>query len=272
MPENSKEAESISVREFFESFRSDLKLTLLAGEKGLDKIIREKSVNRPALALTGYFKHFANKRMQLFGAGEMAYLKDLSESRQSEVIMQILEKNIPCVIVTRGISPMPFFLEAAERAQVPVLSSPLKTKDFIAESTILLENKFAPHTALHGTLLDVRGVGVFLRGKSGVGKSECALALVGRGHSLVADDYTHIRRVGERDLVGTCSELSRGYMECRGIGIINVAELFGVNSVRREKRIDMVITFIEWKEGMEEDRTGLDMNSFEILNIAVPHM
>jgi len=270
--DNNKMEESVSVRDFYDSFKTELKLTLLAGASGLDKVIREKSVNRPALALTGYFKHFANKRMQLFGAGEMAYLKDLPEEKQQDMIVEIFGKSIPCVIVTRGISPTAFFLSAAEQAQVPVLSSPMKTKDFIAESTILLENKFAPHTALHGTLLDVRGVGVFLRGKSGIGKSECALALVGRGHSLVADDYTYIRRVGDRDLVGTCSDLSRGYMECRGIGIINVAELFGVNSVRREKRIDMVITFIEWTEGVVEDRTGLEVNFFNILNIDLPHV
>ncbi len=272
MPETPDMTESISVRDFYESFKDELKLTLLAGEKGLDTVIREKSVNRPALALTGYFKHFANKRMQLFGAGEMAYLKDLPFPEQKKIVREIMNKRIPVVIVTRKITPPSFFLQAADEANVPVLSSPLKTKDFIAQSTLLLENKFAPHTALHGTLLDVRGVGVFLRGKSGVGKSECALALVGRGHSLVADDHTYIHRVGERELMGSSSELARGYMECRGIGLINVAELFGVNSVRREKRIDMVVTFLEWGKGVEEERTGLDMNYFDILDIPVPHM
>jgi HPr kinase/phosphorylase len=253
--------ESLSVREFFDSFKKDLSMELIAGEAGLDKIIGEKSINRPALALTGYFKYFANKRIQLFGAGEIGYLRDLRPKTQDVVLKQILEKKIPCVVVSRDLAPLPSLLKAARNANVPLITTPMNTKDFTAQATVLLEMKFAPRIAVHGTLMDIKGVGTLLRGKSGVGKSECALALVERGHSLVSDDITYVSLVGERE-----------YMECRGIGIINIAELFGVRSVRLEKRIDLVVTFIDYEPGMEEERTGLEQHYHEILGEQIPHI
>jgi HPr kinase/phosphorylase len=262
--------QSLSVREFMDSFKQDLEMELVAGEKGLANIIGEKSINRPALALTGYFKYFANKRIQLFGAGEMGYLHDLSAKAQEKIVGQILAKKIPCIVVSRNLTPTRVLIKAAAAANVPLIRTPLDTKDFTAQATVLIEEKFAPRIAVHGTLVDIKGVGTLLRGKSGVGKSECALALVERGHSLVADDITYVRLVGERELVGRSAELNRGYMECRGLGIINIAELFGVRSVRVEKRIDLVITFVDYSTGMDEERTGLEQHYHAILGREIP--
>jgi len=267
-----KVVESVPVRAFYETYGEPLQLELVAGGKGLNKVIREKSINRPALALTGYYKYFANKRIQLCGAGEMGYLRDLPESEQRDVLSGIVKLHIPCLIISRNLAPPKSMYEIAEEFRVPLFRTPKKSKDFIAEATVLLEEQFAPRTTLHGTLLDIKGIGVLLRGKSGVGKSECALALIERGHSLVADDLAYVRLVADIEVVGTSSELNRGYMECRGIGIINIAEMFGIRSVRLEKRIDLVVTFTEWQPGMDEERTGLEENFYTILDINIPHV
>jgi len=264
--------ESVSVREFFDSFRDMLQMELLAGADGLDNVISEKSINRPALAVTGYFKEFAHRRLQLFGAGEMAYLADQPDSVREKLLDDVFSKQVPAVVVSRGLQVDALLKRLADKHHVPIIRTQLKSKDFSAEATVLLEEKFAPRTNLHATLVDIRGVGVLLRGASGVGKSECALALIERGHSLVADDFVIVTLIGDRELQGTSKELNRGYMECRGIGIINIASIFGVRSVRREKRVDLVVTFVLWQPGMDEERSGLEVETFEILGRKVPHM
>ncbi len=264
--------ESVSVREFFDSFRDMLQMELLAGADGLDNVISEKSINRPALAVTGYFKEFAHRRLQLFGAGEMAYLADQPDSVREKLLDDVFSKKVPAVVVSRGLQVDALLKRLADKHHVPIIRTQLKSKDFSAEATVLLEEKFAPRTNLHATLVDIRGVGVLLRGASGVGKSECALALIERGHSLVADDFVIVTLIGDRELQGTSKELNRGYMECRGIGIINIASIFGVRSVRREKRMDLVVTFVLWQPGMDEERSGLEVETFEILGRKVPHM
>ncbi|MDG1241029.1 MAG: HPr(Ser) kinase/phosphatase [Opitutae bacterium] len=267
---NAKFIESVSVREFYDSFKEPLELDLVAGGAGLDKTIRERSLNRPALAMTGYFKFFARKRIQLLGAGEMAYLRDLGEADEARVLSEIFKRKVPCIVVSRNLAPSKMMKALADEHATPLIRSPQKTKTFTTEATLLLEEKFAPRTHIHGTLLDVRGIGTLICGESGVGKSECALALIERGHSLVADDLTHVKRLSDLELMGTSSELSRGYMECRGLGIINIAELFGVRSVRLNKRIDVIINFMNWTTGMNEDRTGLEENHLEVLGMKVP--
>jgi len=267
---NAKFIESVSVREFYDSFKEPLELDLVAGGAGLDKTIRERSLNRPALAMTGYFKFFARKRIQLLGAGEMAYLRDLGEAEEAHVLSEIFKRKVPCIVVSRNLAPSKMMKALADEHATPLIRSPQKTKTFTTEATLLLEEKFAPRTHIHGTLLDVRGIGTLICGESGVGKSECALALIERGHSLVADDLTHVKRLSDLELMGTSSELSRGYMECRGLGIINIAELFGVRSVRLNKRIDVIINFMNWTTGMNEDRTGLEENHLEVLGMKVP--
>ncbi len=264
--------EHISVQDFLDIGASKLKMRLVAGEEGTRNLIRDKSINRPALVLTGYFKNFATKRIQLYGAGEMAYLRDMNEDAQYSILRRIAELHCPCFIVSRRLSPTRAMVKVAEETHTPLLRSSLTTRDFLATATILLEERFAPRVTEHGTLLDIKGIGTLIRGESGVGKSECALALIERGHSLVADDLVHIRLLDERELIGAGAELNRGYMECRGIGILNIAELFGIRSVRREKRIDLIVTFQVWEHGMEEERTGLERDYFEVLGVQVSHI
>ena len=266
--------ESIAVRDFYESFKDPLKLRLVSKPETLARSkVREKSINRPALTLTGHFKYFANKRIQLFGAGEMSFLRELSDHRQKTTLTSMLERKIPCIVISRNFAPTKVMLQVMEKFGVPLFRTPLTSKEFSTAATVLLEERFAPRTSLHGTLMDVRGIGVLIRGESGSGKSETAIALLHRGHSLVADDIVRVKLLSDHTTpVGTSPDLNRGYMECRGIGIVNVVELFGVQAVRIEKRIEVVVTFIEWEPGMEVERTGLDEKHFEILGAGVPHM
>jgi HPr kinase/phosphorylase len=215
--------ESIAVREFFENYGEQLQLRLVTSRKTLSRsTIREKSVNRPALAVTGYFKYFAHKRIQLFGAGEMGFFREQSKTRRKNVISTMASKKIPCVVVSRNLAPTAEMIEVLEEHGVPLFRTSLSSKAFTTEVTVLLEEKFAPRSSLHGTLLEIRGIGTLIRGESGAGKSEAALALLERGHSLVADDVVKVKLLSDHTPVGFCDELNRGFMECRGIGIINV--------------------------------------------------
>jgi HPr kinase/phosphorylase len=267
-----KIVESIEVNSFYTKFKGNLKLLLVAGDEGLKKVIKEKSINRPGIALSGFLESFAAERIQLFGAGEMAYMKTLSHADQEDILLKFAELEIPCIIVSRDLNPTRIMIEVANRYDISLFRTPLSSKDIVTAATVLLENEFAPTVSEHGTMLDIKGIGTFLRGKSGIGKSECALALIERGHSLVADDLTYIKLINEKELLAHSSELNRGYMECRGIGIINVGDLFGIRNVRLEKRIDLVVTFIEWSSEHEEERTGLEESFFTILGIDVPHI
>jgi HPr kinase/phosphorylase len=267
-----KIVESIAVSSFYSKFKDSLKLKLVAGDEGLKKVIKEKSINRPGIALSGFLEHFAAERIQLFGAGEMAYLQTLSHADQEDILLKFAELEIPCILVSRDLEPTKIMIEVANRYDIALFRSPIGSKDIVTQATVILEYEFAPTVTEHGTMLDIKGIGTFLRGKSGIGKSECALALIERGHSLVADDLTYIKLLNEKELMANSSELNRGYMECRGIGIINVGELFGVRNVRLEKRIDLVVSFNEWSPEHEEDRTGLEESYYTILGINVPHI
>ncbi len=267
-----KAIHGITVAHFHEAYRERLMLELVTGEAGLHRLIREVSINRPALALTGFFKYFANKRIQVMGAAEMTYLKTLSQRRQIEIFQQMVKKGIPCLILTRNFKPTHPMVEVATEMNLPIFRTPMITMNFVNLATLCIDNEFAPNATEHATTLDIKGVGVMLRGDSGVGKSECALALIERGHSLVADDLTVIKLLDERELMASSRALNRGYMECRGIGIINIAEMFGVKSIRLEKRIDMVVSLREWTPEAIEERTGLEENFYEILNMKVPHI
>ncbi len=267
-----KAIHGITVAHFYESYRQKLKLELVTGDAGLHRIIREGTVNRPSLALTGFFKYFANKRLQVLGAAEIAYLKTRSQRDQVVVFEKMARLGIPCVVLTRNFVPTHPLLAVAKELKLPIFRTPMITMNFVNLATLCIDNEFAPSATEHATTLDIKGVGVMLRGDSGVGKSECALALIERSHSLVADDLTVIKLLDERELMASSRPLNRGYMECRGIGIINIAEMFGVKSIRLEKRIDMVISLREWTPEVEEERTGLEENFYEILGLKVPHI
>jgi HPr kinase/phosphorylase len=262
----------ITVAHFYESFREKLRMELVTGEAGLHRLIREGSINRPSLALTGFFKYFANKRIQVLGAAEMAFLKTRSADDQEKTFREMVKRSVPCVVLTRNFNPTKVMMAVGAKMNWPIFRTPLITMNFINLATLSIDNEFAPSVVEHATTLDIKGVGVLLRGNSGVGKSECALALIERGHSLVADDLTVIKLLDERELMASSRPLNRGYMECRGIGIINIAEMFGVKSIRAEKRIDLVVTLRDWTPDVMEERTGLEQQFYPILSLKVPHI
>jgi len=267
-----KAIHGITVAHFYETYKDKLQLELLNGASGLHRLIREGSINRPALALTGFFKYFANKRIQVFGAAEMTFLKTLSQKQQIVIFEEMTKRGIPAIVLTRNYTATHPLLAVAEEMHLPIFRTPLITMHFVNAATLCIDNEFAPSATEHATTLDVKGIGVMIRGDSGIGKSECALALIERGHSLVSDDLTCIRLLDERELSASSRPLNRGYMECRGIGIINIAEMFGVKSIRLEKRIDLVVSLREWSPDVIEERTGLEENYYNILGVKVPHI
>ena len=268
----SKVIHGITVAHFEESYREKLKLDLISGSEGRHRLIKEGSINRPSLALTGFFKYFANKRIQVLGAAEMTFFKTLTHETQIIILNEMVDRSIPCLVLTRNYHPTPAMEQISRERKLPIFRTAMITMHWVNLATLCIDNEFAPSSTEHATTLDVKGVGVMLRGDSGVGKSECALALIERGHSLVSDDLTCIKLLDERDLIASSRPLNRGYMECRGIGIINIAEMFGVKSVRVEQRIDLVVSLREWTPDAIEERTGLEENHYEILGMNIPHV
>jgi HPr kinase/phosphorylase len=262
----------ITVERFYTQHASALQLRLVAGANGLKRIIREPTVNRPGLALAGFTKYFASKRVQVIGAAESTYLKTLDKEQRAQRYALILSHKLPCVVFSRNLRPDRQFLRAAEAADVPVFQCPFITMKFINLATLALEMMFAPRGSEMGSMVDILGVGVIIRGESGIGKSECVLALIERGYSLVSDDITKVTLLDGREVMGTSSEITRNHMEVRGIGIINVAAMFGVKCIRNEKRVDLVITLKLWEEVPDVDRLGMEDQFVEILGIKIPHI
>jgi HPr kinase/phosphorylase len=262
----------VTVGEFYTRHSEALQMKLLGSDLGLERKIREPTVNRPGLALAGFFSYFALKRIQVLGSAEHSYLKSLTEAEQRQRCRALCEQAIPCLIVSRGMKPPPCLLEEAESAGIAVFKTPMVTMKFINAATLALEFDFAPTKSEYGSMMDIMGVGTLIRGSSGIGKSECVLGLIERGHSLVSDDMTRFRAMEGRELVGTSPDLTRNHMEIRGLGIINVMSIFGIGSVRLEKRLDLIVTLKDWQELEEVDRIGLDQEYFEILDILIPHV
>jgi len=262
----------VTVERFYTEHASPLELKLVAGANGLKRIIREPTVNRPGLALAGFTKYFASKRVQVIGSAESTFLKSLSSEERKHRYADLFSYKIPCVVFSRSIHPDKLFLKAAEQADVPVFGCPLITMKFINLATLALEMMFAPRGSEMGSMVDILGVGVIIRGESGIGKSECVLALIERGYSLVSDDVTKVTLVDGREVIGTSAELTRNHMEVRGIGIINVAAMFGVKSIRAEKRVDLVVTLKSWNEVQDVDRLGMEEQFVDVLGVDIPHI
>ena len=222
-------------------------------------------VNRPALQLSGYFEHFGATRVQIIGMVEYTYLQQVDEKRKEEVYRKFLAYDIPCVIFCRDLQPDELFCRLAEENDVPVLGTKRSTSEFMAELIFCLSEQLAPCITIHGVLVDVYGEGLLLMGESGIGKSEAALELVRRGHRLVTDDVVEIRKINEHMLVGTSPDVTRYFIELRGIGIIDVKTLFGVECVKEKQQIDLVIKLEDWKKDNEYDRLGLEEEYTELL-------
>lgn len=261
----------VTVEKFYTEHQSLLGLKLVAGAAGLKRFIREPTVNRPGLVLAGFTKYFAGRRIQVIGSAEATFLKSLSPELREKRYKELFAFRIPCVVFCRGINADKQFLKAAEAADIPVFKCPLITMKFINLATLALEMMFAPHGTEMGSMVDILGVGVIVRGESGIGKSESVLELIERGYSLVADDITKVTLVDGREIIGTSPALTRNHMEVRGIGIINVAAMFGVKSIRTEKRVDLIVTLKPWQQLADIDRLGMDDDFVKVLGINVPH-
>ena len=230
-----------------------------------EKYITVPDVNRPALQLAGYFDHFDSVRVQIIGVVECAYLQTLSNERKSEVYKELLHYGIPCLIYTSEIIPDDEVLRQANITGTPVLATNKKTSPFQAEVIRWLNVQLAPCISIHGVLVDCYGVGVLIRGESGIGKSEVALELIKRGHRLVTDDAVEIRKVSDDTLVGSAPHITRHLIELRGVGIVDVKSLFGVQSIKETQNIDLVITLEDWEKGKEYDRLGMEEEYTEFL-------
>jgi len=250
----------------------DLEIRLVAGGAGLEKEIRVGDINRPGLTLAGFYDFFAYDRIQIFGLGESAYLHQLTREKKKAVLEKFFSYDVLCCIFTTNKEPDGIFIDYADKKGVPVFVTKKDTTRFTSSLIYLLSEAFAPTCTMHGTFVDVYGVGVLLIGKSGVGKSECALELVERGHRFIADDVVIIKRVEESVLIGYGSSILKHHMEIRGLGIINVRDIFGIRSVKNRERVELVVIMEEWDSNKQYDRLGLEEQVYPILDIAIPNI
>jgi len=252
--------------------RDFLELFPLLEGVGLERELINDQIHRPGLALGGFFERFPNKRTQVLGETEIAYLESMTDDHLDRQMDRLFSYDMPLFIVTKGMSPPQKFLVYAEKAGVAVLQTNLSTTELIARLSAYLHNFFAPQTTIHGSLVDVYGVGILYTGRSGIGKSECALDLVERGHRLVADDVVKITKKAPDIIVGQAVEKLGHHMEVRGIGIIDIEKLFGIRSIRLQKRVEVEVRLELWEQGKEYDRLGIDERRTSILGVEIPYV
>ena len=246
-----------------------LRLRLLAGRAGLDRTIHLARVQRPGLALTGYTDYIRYGRVQILGSSEIGYLRTLTSARRHSILARLGRCRVSCFIVTRGLAPPPELKAECQARGIPLLLTPRESTPFIRQIAALLDERLALRMHLHSVLLDVFGLGVLIVGESGIGKSECALDLIDRGHRLVADDVVEVKRMADA-LMGSSPDLTRYHMELRGIGVINIKDLYGVSSIRMSKRVELVVSLERWEAGKEYDRLGLRDERHAILGLELP--
>jgi HPr kinase/phosphorylase len=262
----------ITVGYLFEVNKIRLKMQALNGEIGFGKEITDKNIHRPGLALAGYVELFTYNRVQIFGNTEMRYLKHLTLEERIRCFQTIFQFDIPCIVVANENTLDDELIAIATEHQVAIFQTPLETTKSIYYLSDFLDDQFAPQTVMHGSFIDVYGIGVLLTGRSGIGKSEIALDLIERGHRLVADDVVMVIRKGEGILMGAGSEVVKHFMEIRGLGLIDVRSIFGIRSIRFQKRIEVVVELQEWRPDVEYTRTGLDHEHAALLGVNIPHI
>lgn len=254
---------SISVNKIIDRFS----LEIMAGENGLDKCVSVSDIKRPGIELAGFWKHFVPERVQMLGMTEMSFLKGLDDLVLQKRIEKFMSYNLRCIIISRSLELPRILKETAADNDIPLLRTSTSTTRFMSKLTSFLERELAPEKTIHGVLVDIYGIGVLIRGRSGIGKSETALELVKRGHRLVADDVIVIKKIGEDELIGLAPEKSRHFLEIRGIGIINVRTLFGAGAVKDSSFIDMTVALEMWNESKSYERLGLDNKVTKLMGI-----
>jgi HPr kinase/phosphorylase len=262
--------DAIRVGALLDDKKFDLRLNLVAGKKGLSRRISSTRIQKPGLVLAGFTEYLHKERVQVFGNTEMSYLATLPEERATDLLRAFFAQEVSCLVVTKGIEVPAAIIAAADPAGVPVLRTTHLSSTFIEAIQAYLEDVLTAQTSMHGVLLDVFGVGILLLGKSGIGKSEIALDLVMRGHRLVADDIVDVKRKSPEAVFGAGSEIIKHHMEIRGLGIINIKDLFGVAAIRERKKIEIVMELVEWDPTVEYDRLGVEDRKFRILDVEVP--
>jgi HPr kinase/phosphorylase len=261
---------SLTVDKLYKERRELLDLTLLAGSDGMSRAIQTNEIFRPGLALTGYTERFAHKRVQVLGETEMSYLQSLTSEQRTATLVRMVAFEMPMVVASKGLVPPRELLDICNQTKLPLLSTRFSTTELINRLSLFLDNFFAPSITKHGTLVDVYGVGLLYTGKSGIGKSECALDLVERGHRLVADDMVKLTKRTQTTIIGASNELLGHHMEVRGIGIIDVEKLFGIRAIRLQKRVEVEVRLTYWEGSTEYERLGLEDRYTTILGVEIP--
>ena len=261
----------VSVSKFYGKYKEALQLELMNSPAGLTKHINEPAINRPGLAIAGFYAYFAHKRVQVFGSAEIAYLRKLPVGMRRARVQRMYRCEVPCIIFSRNEDPPAEMIDLADEVGVCVFKTSLVTMKFVNAATIILENEFAEATTIQGCMLDVRGTGILISGKSGVGKSETALGLIERGAALVADDIVQVRNIGG-EIIANAPEMSRGYIEVRGLGIVKVSNLFGLRALRHSKRLNMIVTLRSAEEMGDLDRLGLERAQLKVMGEKIVHV
>ena len=260
----------VKVRELLEDKEFDLGLHLVSGAAGLSRQIKYSYVQKPGLALAGYTNFVVPGRIQLLGKSEISFLKIMEAERQRDITRMLFDCDFACLVIARSLEALAGLREESERTGIPILSAGHDTQYCIQQINRFLESRFAETTSSHGVLVDVFGVGIFLMGRAGIGKSECALDLILRGHRLVADDIVDLIRIPPGLIYGSGPDIIKYHMEVRGLGILNIKELFGISAIRDRKRVQMVVQMVDWDEDVDYDRIGLDESTYEILGVKLP--
>jgi len=264
--------ESITVNFFYKRAKKIGKLELLSKNPDEERKITDQNLHRPGLALAGFFDLFSYSRIQVFGNTEVKYLKSLSDDKQKKALLSIFKFNVPCIILTNNNKPNPILLKLAKEKRVPVFGTPYSTTKLVYLLSDFLDDQFSERITMHGSFVDIYGVGICFVGKSGVGKSEVALDLVERGHRLVADDVIILTKKGEGILMGSGTEIAKHYMELRGLGIIDIERIFGIRAIRYQKRLEILVELEIWNDKTHYTRTGLEEQTFSISGIEIPYI